>query len=44
MQIKKDEIKTRILSVSKRLFINNGYEKTSLRMVANKCFISKRNI
>ncbi|MBP3235217.1 MAG: TetR/AcrR family transcriptional regulator [Eubacterium sp.] len=44
MQIKKDEIKTRILTVSKRLFINNGYEKTSLRMVANKCFISKSNI
>lgn len=44
MQIKKDEIYLRILSVSKRLFMNNGYEKTSLRMVANKCFISKSNI
>ena len=44
MQIKKDEINQRILAVSKRLFINNGYEKTSLRMVADKCFISKSNI
>ncbi|MBQ8950629.1 MAG: TetR/AcrR family transcriptional regulator [Eubacterium sp.] len=44
MQIKKDEIYQRILAVSKRLFIHNGYEKTSLRMVADKCFISKSNI
>lgn len=44
MQIKKDEIKQRILTVSKRLFINTGYDNTSLRMVADKCFISKSNI
>lgn len=44
MQIKKDEIYQRILSISKKLFIHNGYEKTSLRMVADKCFISKSNI
>jgi AcrR family transcriptional regulator len=44
MQIKKDEIHQRILEVSKRLFLINGYEKTSLRMVADKCFISKSNI
>lgn len=44
MQIKKDEIYQRILSISKKLFINKGYEKTSLRMVADKCFISKSNI
>ena len=44
MQIKKNEINQRILAVSKQLFINNGYEKTSLRMVADKCYISKSNI
>lgn len=44
MQIKKDEINQRILTVSKNFFINIGYENTSLRMVADKCFISKSNI
>ena len=44
MQIKKDEIHQRILEVSQRLFLINGYEKTSLRMVADKCYISKSNI
>jgi len=44
MQIKKDEIKQRILNVSKGLFIHAGYDKTSLRMIADKCFISKSNI
>lgn len=44
MQIKKDEIRQRILNVSKGLFIHVGYDKTSLRMVADKCFISKSNI
>lgn len=44
MQVKKDEIYQRILTVSKKLFINKGYEKTSLNMVANKCYISKSNI
>lgn len=44
MQIKKDEIKQRILNVSRGLFIHAGYDKTSLRMIADKCFISKSNI
>jgi len=44
MQIKKEEIKQRILAVSKQLFTNAGYDKISLHMIADKCFISKSNI
>ncbi len=44
MQVKKDDIQNRILTVSERLFIKNGYENTSLKMIADKSYISKSNI
>lgn len=44
MQIKKDDIRAKILSVSERMFIRNGYENTSLRMIADRSYISKSNI
>jgi len=44
MQIKKDDIDKRILSVSEDLFIRNGYDRTSMKMIAEKCYISKSNI
>ena len=44
MQVKKDDIKNNILVVAERLFIKRGYENTSLKMIAEKCNISKSNI
>jgi AcrR family transcriptional regulator len=44
MQVKKDDIQAKILSVSERLFIKNGYENTSLKMIAERSYISKSNI
>lgn len=44
MQVKKDDIQNKILTVSERLFIKNGYENTSLKMIADKSYISKSNI
>ena len=44
MQVKKDDIQKKILAVSERLFIKNGYENTSLKMIADKSYISKSNI
>ncbi len=44
MQVKKDDIQNKILTVSQRLFIKNGYENTSLKMIADRCYISKSNI
>ena len=44
MQVKKDDIHNKILTVSERLFIKNGYENTSLKMIADKSYISKSNI
>ncbi|MBO7451588.1 MAG: TetR/AcrR family transcriptional regulator [Clostridiales bacterium] len=44
MQCKKDEIRDKILNTSSRLFIKNGYENTSLQLIADKCYISKSNI
>ena len=44
MQVKKEDIRANILSVSENLFIRNGYEDTSLKMIAGKCNISKSNI
>ena len=44
MQVKKDDIQKKILSVSERLFIKNGYENTSLKIIADRCYISKSNI
>ena len=44
MQVKKDDIQNKILTVSERMFIKNGYENTSLKMIADKSYISKSNI
>ena len=44
MQTKKEEIRNRILAVSERSFIKNGYNDTSLHMIAAACNISKSNI
>ena len=44
MQTKKEEIRNRILAVSERSFIKNGYNDTSLHMIAAVCNISKSNI
>ena len=44
MQVKKDDIQKKILTVSERMFIKNGYENTSLKMIADKSYISKSNI
>ena len=44
MQVQKDEIRNKILTVAEKMFIKEGYENTSLRMIADKCYISKSNI
>lgn len=44
MQTRKEDIDNRILSISAGLFVKNGYDKTSMNMIAEKCFISKSNI
>ena len=44
MQVKKEEVYKRILSVSEKLFIRYGYKKTSLKMIADRCYISKSNV
>lgn len=44
MQIKKEDIMKRILCVSEKLFLTNGYNGTSLNMIASNCYISKSNI
>lgn len=44
MQTKKEDIRKKILDVSEKMFIRNGYENTSLQMVADRCYISKSNI
>ena len=44
MQVKKEEVYKRILSESEKLFIRYGYKKTSLNMIASRCYISKSNV
>ncbi len=44
MQIKKEEVYKKILTESEKLFIRYGYAKTSLKLIADKCYISKSNI
>ena len=44
MQIKKEEVYKRILAVAEKMFIRYGYAKTSLKLIADKCYISKSNI
>lgn len=44
MQVKKDEIRNKILEMAQKLFIKRGYENTSLKQIAEKSNISKSNI
>ncbi|SFY13329.1 TetR/AcrR family transcriptional regulator, partial [Ruminococcus sp. XPD3002] len=44
MQVKKDDIRNKILETAQRLFIKRGYENTSLKQIAEKSNISKSNI
>ena len=44
MQVKKDDVRNKILTVAERMFIRNGYESTSLKMIADRSYISKSNI
>ncbi len=44
MQIKKDDIRNKILDISEKLFIKNGYDNTSLKQISEKSYISKSNI
>lgn len=44
MQVKKDDIHNKILTVAERLFILRGYENTSMKQIADRCNISKSNI
>jgi len=44
MQIKKDDIRSNILITAERLFLKRGYNETSLKMISERCNISKSNI
>lgn len=44
MQILKDEVKNEIEQTAKKFFLENGYEKTSLRAIAKSANVSKSNI
>lgn len=44
MQVKKDDIRNRILEAAQRLFIIRGYENTSMKQIAERSNISKSNI
>lgn len=44
MQVLKDEIQERILDASQKLFLQYGYEKTSIEKIARHAKISKSNL
>lgn len=44
MQVLKDEIRENILSKAQDLFIKKGYQKTSMKEIADQCGISKSNL
>ena len=44
MQVIKDEVRHQILSEAQHLFLQNGYNRTSLQMIADKVHISKSNL
>ncbi len=44
MQIKKEEVKARIVAFSRREFLVRGYENASLRMIVKKAHLSIGNI
>ena len=44
MQVLKDELRHRILLESEHLFLQRGYDRTSMQMIADKVNISKGNL
>lgn len=44
MQVLKDELRHKILSEAQHLFLQRGYDRTSLQMIADKVNISKSNL
>ncbi len=44
MQVLKDELRHRILLESEQLFLQKGYDRTSLKLIADKVNISKSNL
>ena len=44
MQVLKDELRHKILLESEYLFLQRGYDRTSLQMIADKVNISKSNL
>lgn len=44
MQVLKDKLRRTILTEAKRLFLQNGYDRTTLQMIADKANISKGNL
>lgn len=44
MQVLKEEIRIKILESAKALFLQNGFDKTSMNMIAKKAGISKSNL
>ena len=44
MQVLKDELRHKILLESEHLFLQRGYDRTSLQMIADKVNISKSNL
>ncbi len=44
MQVQKNDIKKKILTISKKEFLKNGYRKTSMRTIAKKSNVTLSNI
>lgn len=44
MQVLKDEIQEKILQSSLELFLQHGFEKTSIEKIAKQAYISKSNL
>lgn len=44
MQVLKDEIRLSILKAAKDLFLQNGFEKASMNMIAKRAGVSKSNL
>ena len=44
MQIKKDEVRLKILEIATDEFLKRGYENASMRMIARKAHTTQGNI
>ena len=44
MQVKKDEVRIRILDAAKQEFLDKGFEKASIRQIASRAGVTKGNI